>query len=235
MAFVDSPDCYCRNKDSPHERKRHKPCLKLLAYEMGVDLDPYEHICDVLRKKICSCSGSETYNDMKNMTYASFENRDFKMPGWRNTVERLGQFGCEFKGKRILDIGCNCGAISLYLQELGASVTGMEINQERVDMAKEMNRFLGLGAKFRNENIENTMGTHWENYDLVVCLAVTGRTACEGKILRKISEHAKEICFESNNCGNDEYARTLSNLGFKAKKVGETNGFPHRVSYYGTK
>jgi len=238
VSFHDSEDCYCLYPNSIHSQKaNNKPCLNLLRQELGLDLDPYEYVCSLLRKKIFACSGSENYADMKGQTYSSFENKYFKLDGWRNTSERIAMFqkdNVQFEGKRVLDIGSNCGAVSLYLAELGAKVTGVEINKDRVEIAKELNRFLGLDAEFKAGNLADHIQDL--NYDICCCFAVTGRNPDEIGVLRKIYEHSTEILFESNHSPINDFSNLFKSIGYRTVNyLGSTSGFPIRHSYHCSK
>jgi len=234
VSFHDSEDCYCLPPNSIHSQKTHKPCLKMLQQELGLNLDPYDYICSILKDKVYACSGSENYADMKGQTYTSFENKYFKLNGWRNTVERIFMFqkdGVQFEGKNVLDIGSNCGAISLYLAELGAKVTGIEINKDRVEISTELNRFLGLDAQFKSGNLIDHI--HDQNYDICCCFAVTGRNPDEIGILRKIYDHSTELLFESNHSPQNDFTNMFRYIGYTTVNyLGSTSGFPIRHSYH---
>ena len=237
VSFHDSEDCYCSRTSSIHSEKINKPCLDLLRKELCLDLDPYEYVCSLIKEKIFACSGSENYADMRGQTYSSFENKYFKLNGWRNTSERIAAYqkdGVQFKGKSVLDIGSNCGAISLYLAELGAKVTGVEINKDRVEIAKELNRFLGLNAEFKAGNLADHI--HNLNYDICCCFAVTGRNPDEIGVLRKIYEHSTEILFESNHSPDNNFSNLFKSIGYRiVNYLGSTSGFPIRHSYHCSK
>ena len=237
-SFRNSHDVYCIDPNSPHANKEKKPCLKLLGNKMGVAIDPYEYVSHLVKEEIKQFSGSETYDDMRGKTtYSSYDNKNFTMAGWRGTKIRIDNFinnaGVDFKGKTVLDLGCNCGAISLYLAELGAKVTGVDVSPERVSLCKRLNRFLGLNAEFGEFNLSAANPISGD-YDIIIAFAITGRVADETTILHDIYSHCKELLFESNNCKKDKYEEIFRTFGFNViKHLGNTGpDFPARITYY---
>jgi SAM-dependent methyltransferase len=230
QSFYDSHDLYCKQPDSIHAGKKVKPCLKTLAAEIGIELDPYECVCNFLKEEIKRVSGSESYHDMKGgNTYTSYENKNFKMNGWRNTKERLSKFNVDFNGKTVLDIGCNCGAISMYLAEQGANVSGIDISADRIRLCRRLNQFMGLDVQF---DYKTAVEPLQHDYDIIVAFAVTGRTGNEQSVLKDICLHCKELLFESNHCTKDNYPEIFKSLGFESTFIGETGPFPIRKQYY---
>ena len=55
------------------------------------------------------------------------------MPETRYIISRIGKHN--FKGKRILDVGCGCGEASVYFAKNGAVVTASDISQGMLDLA----------------------------------------------------------------------------------------------------
>lgn len=53
------------------------------------------------------------------------------------------------EGLEVVDLGCGFGAISLYLASLGARVTGIDPNRERLEVGAAVAADLGLPASFR--------------------------------------------------------------------------------------
>ena len=69
----------------------------------------------------------------------------------------LGLIGSDsIEGLDVADLGCGFGAISLYFANLGARVTGLDPNQDRIEVASKVARSLGLGASFRRGWIEES-------------------------------------------------------------------------------
>ena len=67
--------------------------------------------------------------------------------GSRSTEKRFNEYniGSLFsKNKNVLDIGSNCGFVSLYTSEFVKSVTGVEINPFLVKISNDTKEFLNI-------------------------------------------------------------------------------------------
>ncbi len=87
----------------------------------------------------------------------------------------------DFRGKSVLDLGCNCGFWSSFYAQAGASsVLGMEGRKQHVEQARlywESNGFLPEGqAEFFQGNISNE--AHWQTvrangpFDVTLCAGI---------------------------------------------------------------
>ena len=64
----------------------------------------------------------------------------------------------DLKGKKVLDVGCGGGILSIPLLRLGANLTGVEPATELYEVAKQKAEEEGLKAKFLNCGIEDVKG-----------------------------------------------------------------------------
>ena len=93
--------------------------------------------------------------------------------GSRSTEKRFNEYniGSLFsKNKNVLDIGSNCGFVSLYTSEFVKSVTGVEINPVLVKISNDTKEFLNIqNVKFVCSTFEeyNTE----EKFDIVYSFA----------------------------------------------------------------
>jgi SAM-dependent methyltransferase len=79
--------------------------------------------------------------------------------------------GIDFKGKRVLDVGCNSGQYCLYAYKKGASkVVGIDVDEMRLEQAKILNDQEGADIIFEKRSIYelNELGS----FDIVLCIAV---------------------------------------------------------------
>lgn len=72
-------------------------------------------------------------------------------------------------GKRVLDVGCGLGSESILCGLLGAQVTGIDLNKERLDIAPQRLDYYQRQSNFKievNFSLENIL-KHRSQYDLI--------------------------------------------------------------------
>jgi len=74
------------------------------------------------------------------------------------------------QGKRVLDLCCNSGGFSLYasLRGKAQAVTGVDLDEEVLTMAKENATLNGVALHFVCANLFDWLKAHSEKYDVVV-------------------------------------------------------------------
>lgn len=76
-------------------------------------------------------------------------------------------------GKRILDVGCGRGVESVVCAKYGANVTGVDISEEAIRIARKVSEVNGVydRCEFSVQNVQN-MEFEDEKFDIVFCNAV---------------------------------------------------------------
>jgi SAM-dependent methyltransferase len=72
-------------------------------------------------------------------------------------------------GDRVLDLGCATGVIAFYLEDRGATVTGVDISPTLIGLAQEAAHARNSRSTFIQGDILNT-SFEAEAYDLAICL-----------------------------------------------------------------
>ena len=91
--------------------------------------------------------------------------------------------------RKVLDIGCGVGTMSLYLASLGAEVTGIDISERAISLSKDAQKSLGIkNVSFHHGDITAARGI----FDLVICLEVIEHIEDDGKMLDEIRSHLKK-------------------------------------------
>ncbi len=96
----------------------------------------------------------------------------------RDASRRLYRFGlgeADVRGKRVLDLGSNNGAMLFQLSNFGlASGLGVEFDAEKVDLARRIADFAGLaGLEFRQADVDELVAKDLGfPFEVVLCLAL---------------------------------------------------------------
>ena len=73
-------------------------------------------------------------------------------------------------GKRVLDVGCGGGILSEAMAALGAKVTGIDMGQAPLAVAKLHLAESGLSVDYQHATAEEFSETHPDEFDVVTCL-----------------------------------------------------------------
>ena len=109
---------------------------------------------------------------------------------WSNfLVKKLKIPPLLFRGASVLDAGCGIGEKSLVYAAMGADVTGIDVNEKAIAMARKRAADWGLGlqgkAEFRTGSVfEIDTGVL---FDIVICDGVIHHTADPGKAFDNIA------------------------------------------------
>lgn len=136
--------------------------------------------------------------DNPKIIYGSFHHSKFTMlNAQRNTEERFKIFKIEsLEGKKVLDLGCNTGAISVMASMKGGIVHGMDNSIENIRFCIELMKYLGYTTSFYVKDIDLVEGIM--GYDVIFCLALNAWVD-EENLIRMLSEsNAETIYWESN-------------------------------------
>jgi len=83
------------------------------------------------------------------------------------------------KGKKILDVGCGTGNHDIYMEKQGFSITGIDLNQEMLNIARKKNDSIKwLQGDMKTFNIH-------KKFDIIICLFSTIHYNLDYKELKK--------------------------------------------------
>jgi ubiquinone/menaquinone biosynthesis C-methylase UbiE len=85
----------------------------------------------------------------------------------------LGLIG-HVKGKRVLDAGCGYGYYSILLARSGARVTGIDISERMIELAKNNAREASVKCQFFVCDVQNLSMFSKNTFDMVVSSVVVG-------------------------------------------------------------
>ncbi len=76
------------------------------------------------------------------------------------------------KNKKILDIGCGGGILTESLSKKGAKVTGIDICEKAIIIAKKHAKLSNLNIKYKKKSIENYKKNYRNKYDIITCMEI---------------------------------------------------------------
>lgn len=81
-------------------------------------------------------------------------------------IDRLA----EVRGKRVVDVGCGGGILAEAMAGLGAEVTGIDLSEKAIKVARLHLLESGLQVEYLLESAEALADERPESYDLVTCM-----------------------------------------------------------------
>jgi 2-polyprenyl-3-methyl-5-hydroxy-6-metoxy-1,4-benzoquinol methylase len=123
-----------------------------------------------------------------------------------------------FKGKRLLELGCNLGLLSCYAQHAGALSGGLGVDQDPIIVAAAQNlaKFAEKDVKFlihdfdNDDRLENAIEIN--NFDIVSAFSVLKWLKEKDRFLALLS-HFDELLYEGHDSLDVEFSR-LNSIGF---------------------
>ncbi|MGA6925931.1 MAG: bifunctional 2-polyprenyl-6-hydroxyphenol methylase/3-demethylubiquinol 3-O-methyltransferase UbiG [Desulfosarcina sp.] len=76
----------------------------------------------------------------------------------------------DLNGRQVLDVGCGGGLLSEALAACGARVTGIDMAEAALAVARMHMRASGLSVDYRQTTAENLAEAHPDRFDVVVCM-----------------------------------------------------------------
>ena len=105
-------------------------------------------------------------------------------------------------GKALLDVGCGGGILTESMQQLGASVTGIDMGQAPLAVAKLHARESGIHVEYRQSTVEQVAEAEPESRDVVTCLEMLEHVPDPGSVI--------EACAAVTKPGGDLYFSTIN-------------------------
>lgn len=118
---------------------------------------------------------------------------DFKPLHQINPLRR--QFICQHVGnlfnKEIIDVGCGGGILAESLAQLGAKVTGIDMGQEPLNVAKLHALEAGVEVNYQKITAEEQAQQHPQHYDVVTCMEMLEHVPDPASIISACAQMVK--------------------------------------------
>jgi 2-polyprenyl-6-hydroxyphenyl methylase / 3-demethylubiquinone-9 3-methyltransferase len=121
------------------------------------------------------------------------ETGDFKPLHQINPLRR--QFICQHVGeifdKKILDVGCGGGILAESLAKLGADVTGIDMGNEPLNIAKLHALETGTKLNYEKVTAEEKAQSHANSFDVITCMEMLEHVPDPQSIVRACAQMVK--------------------------------------------
>lgn len=117
---------------------------------------------------------------------------------------RLGYIAdrCRLKAANVIDVGCGGGILSEALAKSGANVTGIDMGDMPLDIAKLHAMESGLQIHYQQSTAEAMASTHAQEFDVVTCLEMLEHVPDPAAIIKACAQLVKP--------GGDVFFSTLN-------------------------
>ena len=95
------------------------------------------------------------------------------------------------KGKKVVDVGCGGGLLSEGMASLGADVTGIDLGEKALGVAKLHLLESGLKVDYRHISAEDMAKSEPAAFDVVTCLEMLEHVPDPASIVRACAQMAK--------------------------------------------
>jgi len=152
-----------------------------------------------------------------DIAYYSIDIAGINFPGERPWILRWERIrkSVDFKGKRLLELGCNMGLLSIHAKLSGAeSCLGIDVDKDVLHAAGLAARAFGTDVDYRQYNLADSFP--WEGelsgFDIVSALSVLHWIEDKQRVWSFISKH-KELLYEGHE-SDAEAEGNLQKAGF---------------------
>ncbi len=98
----------------------------------------------------------------------------------------------DWKGLKVIDVGCGGGFTSEYLAEKGANVYGIDMSPKLIEVAREHAQSRSLDIKYKQGTAEY-LPFETETFDAVICVDVLEHVSDLSKVIFEISRVLKKL------------------------------------------
>ena len=208
----------CGTQKVLYKAGKHQPGITSdKSMHNNINLKLLERAWDIAAKSNASYPG-------KYIAYYSLSVNGKQFPGerpWEDRWEYIGKAmhdacGGDFKGKKILELGCNLGLLSVWAAREGAICHGYEYESDILDGSKLLASAFGVSerckwsqADFNSKAVTDKIA---DNFDVCTCLSVMNWVRNKDNLIDLLSRQ-KVVLYEGHDSEQIEIER-LRRAGF---------------------
>lgn len=112
-------------------------------------------------------------------------------------------------GRRVLDVGCGGGILAEAMAHRGADVTGIDLGEAPLAVARQHARESGVAIGYRRVSVEEMAAAHPGEFDVVTCLEMLEHVPDPGSVVHACATLVKpggQVFFSTLNRNPKAYA-----------------------------
>lgn len=137
-------------------------------------------------------------------------------------VELINQHASGLMGKNVIDVGCGGGLLAESMAQLGANVTGLDMVQASLDVAKLHTLESGVKVKYELATAEDWSSQNSEKYDVVTCLEMLEHVPDPASVVKACADLVKpggKVIFSTLNRNVKSYLMAIVAAEYVLKMV----------------
>ncbi|MGI2261449.1 bifunctional 2-polyprenyl-6-hydroxyphenol methylase/3-demethylubiquinol 3-O-methyltransferase UbiG [Shewanella sp. GXUN23E] len=125
-------------------------------------------------------------------------------------------------GKQVLDVGCGGGILSESMARIGAKVTGLDMGEEPLEVARLHALEAGVAIDYLKNTAEAHRDSHREQYDVVTCMEMLEHVPDPRSVIQACCDMVKPdgwVFFSTINRNLRSYVETILGAEYLLKML----------------
>ncbi|MCL1037936.1 bifunctional 2-polyprenyl-6-hydroxyphenol methylase/3-demethylubiquinol 3-O-methyltransferase UbiG [Shewanella corallii] len=125
-------------------------------------------------------------------------------------------------GKQVLDVGCGGGILSESMARIGANVTGLDMGEEPLEVARLHALEAGVNINYIKNTAESHRDEHKQQYDVVTCMEMLEHVPDPQSVIQACCDMVKPggwVFFSTINRNLRSYVETILGAEYLLKML----------------